>query len=245
MTVRSEKVCLCTKSFFYLNADKVRKKKRVKKTVAPAPKRFHGQVNCICNRKCAEKIDILRQRDIFNKFSGLKSWSSKVKFIRAIVKAYPVKENLNPIVQLKKRKNTLNYYISDSNETQHQVCLQFVVNLLQVNRTKIFRTLNQKTDGRGKYPHRKASLSDIQFMKSFIRKFPTFEACYNSSSNGVKYLHPNLNFKKMYDLYVDHCTLFRKRVSSNSFFSKNIESKLQLYVFKKTKPRQMQSMRIF
>lgn len=181
---------------------------------------FYGQCICTCDRRCAQNIDILQQKDIFTKYTSLNSWSSKVNFIRALVKTNPVKEGLNPIKQLKKRMNFSKIYVSDSNGIQHQVCLQFIVKLLHVNRTKIFRALTQTVDHRGKYPHRKANVSDVEFMKSFIRKFPTFPAHFDSTSSETSYLHPNLNFAKMYNLYEDHCTLFEKRISSKSFFRK-------------------------
>lgn len=59
-------------------------------------KAFNAQVHCVCKRKCAERIDVVTQKDIFDEFICMK-WSKKTIFIRNIVTRKRVeKENLDP-----------------------------------------------------------------------------------------------------------------------------------------------------
>lgn len=54
-----------------------KKTKKKKKSI------FHGQVNCLCNRKCAQAIDIVTQQELFEKFTKLETWSTQTTFLRA------------------------------------------------------------------------------------------------------------------------------------------------------------------
>lgn len=216
------------------NIPRIRKKIRMHRANMTEQKIFSGQVNCTCKKKCAEKIDVYEQKEIFTKYWNLRNWSSKVQFLRALVKTSAVRENLNPIIQVKKRQQISKYYIFDSSGKHQNVCLHFIARFLQVNQTKMFRALSQTTDHRGKYPH-KRRISDSSFLKSFIKKLPTFEARFNSPSTGTKFLHPCINFKKMYSLYDDQCKLFKKKKLSKSFFAKIFHENFNFVFLRKKK----------
>lgn len=106
---------------------------------------FNAQVICSCNRKCAEIIDVVVQKDIFDHYHSLKIWSEKTLFLRTIVKRVPVKENLNPRMILKKREYFSSYWLNDENGQSQRVCSVFVERLLQIQRAKVFRAVVQIT----------------------------------------------------------------------------------------------------
>lgn len=133
-------------------------------------KKFNAQVNCAFNRKCAEVIDVVAQKDIFDNYCGLKTWTKKIQFLRSIVNREPVKENLNPRVSLKKREFFSSYHLNDGNGKPQRICSQFVERLLQINRAKLFRAVSSVTknpnaiDQRGKHPRKKTDPADILFI---------------------------------------------------------------------------------
>lgn len=63
------------------------KRKKSDKLTTPMPtKTFKAQVNCTCKRKCADRFDVLAQKDIFEKYYNLNNWSNKTEFLRSIGK---------------------------------------------------------------------------------------------------------------------------------------------------------------
>lgn len=108
----------------------------------------------------------------------------------------------------------------------HQVCLHFFSKLFQVSRARIFRAITSSrtnpsaTDRRGKYPSRKAKSKDVEYMKSFIKKMPQFETRYCKSDSSTKYLHPDLNVKRLYIQYKKNCSTDEQKLMSLSYFTK-------------------------
>lgn len=192
---------------------------------------FSGQVNCLCKRKCAQNIDIVRQKEIFDKFYALKTWSERVKFIRSVVDRKKCdSEKIIPLIKLKERNFIHSCILRDGRGTKHQVCISFLTKLLQVNRVKIFRAVSSidsnpsALDGRGKFPARKAKLQDKRFMQDFIESLPKYEHHYNTSQSSKKYLHPDLNIVKLHKLYQAKCVSEEKKAMSLSYFSKFFKS---------------------
>lgn len=180
---------------------------------------FHAQTTCLCTRKCSQHINSERQKRIFNTFYELQNWTQKTLFLRTLFKRAQVKENLNPIINLAKRNTQTKYYLSDENGTQHQVCMSFLVNCIQINRTKMFTTIQSMTsnetakDHRGNFPKKKINENDVAYVKDFINSFPTYESHYsNKSTRSIKkYLSPFLTMTKMYREYCLKCNFKRKK----------------------------------
>lgn len=188
-------------------------------------KRFSAQVNCKCRKKCADSIDVIAQKDIFDQFHDLPNWSEKTTFLRSIVNRECVKKNLNPRIGMKKRNNFSHYYLSDSNGKLHQVCLLFVTQLLQINRTNIFKAVDSAksnpfaVDRRGKGATKnKTSPADVAFVKEFIETFPCYESKIPPCS--IKYFHPNLNANDIYRLYENACTFKQKKIVSKAVYDR-------------------------
>lgn len=175
---------------------------------------FHEQRFCqrSCKKNCVGKVDIGRQREIFQCFYNLPNWSRKTLFLPTLIKCKAVKENLDPILIQKKRNFFNKYYLSDKSGNQCEVCLSFVVKCLQINQSRIFRA--QKTtifnetacEKRGKYPTKITPADDVSYLKSFIDEFPRYESHYSISNANYQFLSPNFNIQKLYDEYKLVCS---------------------------------------
>lgn len=63
---------------------------------------------------------------------------------------------------------------------------------------------------RGRNSARKTHRNDLKFLKNFINKFPSYYSHYGPSKSEKKFLHPNLNIKRLYREYCIVCE-FKKR----------------------------------
>lgn len=185
-----------------------------------------AQVNCVCKRQCAALIDVVRQKEIFDEYHSL-SWSRQTKFLREIVNCKrPDKENVNPSTKLKKKEWIRSYFLKNDQGIKHRVCLFFLLKLLQVSHSKIFRAVNSKNtnpsavDRRGLFPSRKAKFNDAEFLKNFIENIPQYESTYSKSRSHAKVLHPDLNITKLYKIYQTNCETDQRKVMSLSYFKK-------------------------
>lgn len=198
-------------------------------------------MNCLCNRKCAELIDVVAQKDIFDHYHSLKNWSKQTIFLRSIVKREPVKENLNPRVSLKKRDFFSSYYLNNANGQTQRVCSEFVERLLQINRAKLFRAVSSisknpnAVDLRGKMPKSKTDPADIAFIEIFLQTFPRYESKINPNSSPIKYFHPSLTLNKIYELYNNSCHFKQRTILCKSIFFKVLKDRFNyLKPFKST-----------
>lgn len=199
------------------------KKGKVKKENT---KSFRAQIVCKCNKNCAARIDVVNQKDIFDQFYGCSSWSKETEFLRSIVNREPVKENLNPQINLKKKDFFSTYNLYNSDGEKQRVCLSFITGLLQVNRTKVFRAVASiknnpfAVDRRGKSSKKKTAAEATAFAKEFIQSIPSYESKIDPNLSDTKFLHPNLTVNAIYRLYGNMCEFKQKRQMSKSVFMK-------------------------
>lgn len=196
---------------------------------------FAVQIDCTCKYLCAQKINTVRQGDIFKAFYELENWSKKTIFLRSLVKKHKIQSNLNPINKLHKKNDTGNeYYLSDKSGTQHRVCPKFVLKCLQISQSRLSRAVNSVIsnesgkDKRGSFPTRKIDAADIDFLKSFINKFPVYESHYNLSRSKKKYLSPYWNQSRMYREYRLICEHEKKKVLKECTFRRVFNTQFNL-----------------
>lgn len=209
-----------------MNPVKRKKQKPVKNKCKSV---FAAQLNCPCQRKCSDRVDVISQREIFETFKELQSKSAKVKYLRSIVKRNVVKENIDPIISIKKKEFHSEYILTNDVGQGEKVCLTFLSKLLGISPKKVYRaasTIESNPEGidrRGKFP-RSSNYRDIDFLKNFIAKFTTYESHYSSPRSITKYLHPRLNQRKMYRLYCDTCQFKQRKVLSEHIFRKHFRN---------------------
>lgn len=188
-------------------------------------KQFVAQVNCRCRKNCALTIDVTTQKDIFDRFHNSPDWSEKTQFLRSIANREIAKENLNPRIGMKKRQNIFHYYLCGTDGMLQRVCLLFVSQLLQINRTSIFRAIESTEsnpfaiDRRGKAATKnKSAPVDVAFVKEFIETIPCYES--HIPLCNIKYLHPNLTLNEIYRLYDNVCTFKQRKAISKAAFNR-------------------------
>lgn len=191
-------------------------------------KLFHAQECCKCKRKCTVKIDVQRQKDIFDEFYRFESWSKKRLFLWSLVQSHDSKNKIVPVTQMKKIQSTNSYYLTDINCVTHQVCLNFLINCLQISRATMNRAINSRisnptaVDRRGGYRNRNRHtiVNDILFLKTYINKFPRYRSHYQSSksSSTARYLPPTWNIIRMFREYRLICCARKRRVLSEWMF---------------------------
>lgn len=193
--------------------DKVEKAKArvLKSGKAIRAKAFQYQANCKCKRKCAEKIDIVRQNEIYNVYYNESLWMQKTMFIRSsVTTSAPIKKRSEwlPIIPLKEKKNIFAYRLIDSEGISQEVCRDFFMKCIQVGQSRIRRAMISVrenpncTEMRGSRPSKnKTKPEDHAAVVTFIKSIPTYESHYGRAQTERRYLRPGLNMMKLYTEY--------------------------------------------
>lgn len=145
------------------------------------------------------------------------------------------KENLNPI-QLKKRQFNCDNVLKNDKGKKVKVCQSFVLKLLQVPRSTLFRAVTSAKsnpsaiDKRGKYPAKRANARYREFIRNFLSQIPVYE----SKASNTKFLHPSVQIKHLYSKYKEKsCEVPElKKVLSLSFFTKIFKKEFNFKRFK-------------
>lgn len=200
---------------------------------------FCMQINCHCNLKCAEKITVERQLEIFSSYYHLSNWMNKTTFLRGCVSRKinkkKMENDLQPITCLKNRNYKHIYKLKDSNGVVHVVCQRFFLKCLQINGGRVIRALDSEAinpsaiDRRGKkIPANKTSESDLRYLNEFISNFPAYESHYGRGSSDKKYLDPNLNIVRLYREYKMKCDFSGRTVLKEAVFRREFNIKHNL-----------------
>lgn len=208
------------------------------------PKTFSQQLVCPCKKKCAEKIDIVCQKEIFDTFYNSYNWTNKTLFLRSCITRHAPsvrKHAMCPIIPLKKRDYTFNYSLVGSDGKTHQVCQSFFKKCLQLTNFRIHTAASSipknpgaiERRGRGA-PANKTRPEDKEFLKIFINCFPRYKSHYTRKQNSKEYLPPNLNIKKLYEEYKTVCD-FRNRVTVSEYIFRDVFNKDFNLAFKRPK----------
>lgn len=151
---------------------------------------FCEQTDCKCKRKCAVKINIARQKAIFETFYGLQNWSTKTLFLRSLMKSRPTKEDLNPVTI--KKRTTYIYFLTNDCGIREEVCIDFFFKCIQVSKKSLYHAMKTMKsnegarDNRGRVSTRKTRERDLNFLRKFIRKFPSYSSHYGPSASEKK-----------------------------------------------------------
>ena len=167
-------------------------------------------IDCCCPLKCSTKIDAARQADLHRQFYALADWSLQTSYLAGQIKVTDVHTRYTKAAQ-SRRQTTKHYYFS-RNGIDTRVCKVFFKQVLAISDGRIARATNKKNDGlvcdqRGKHvPHNKTPETEVQYLKDFIERFPTYTSHYSRAKNPNRsYLCPSLNISIMFDLYQAQC----------------------------------------
>lgn len=211
-------------------------KKQKPKKKSKKKSSFHAQINCTCNRKCANAVDVVVQKDTYDEFSKLRGWSAKTQFIRKYIVIEPVKEKISPIINEKKKENRYVYHLPNEGGSLYQVCLSFFSNVLQITRSKVFRSVKSiksnpnAIERRGKSKANKTPQIDMKYLKEYIGNFVTYESSYDIQRANLKFLHPRINSRKMYQLYSESCVYKNRKILSETIFRRVLKNQFNISV---------------
>lgn len=114
-----------------------------------------------------------------------------------------------------------------------KVCKKFFLGILQISWGRLYRCLIKEEvfavmDNRGKnIPTNKIDDTDVMM---HIKSFPSYQSHYSRKDNEQRrYLHPDLNIRKMYDLYVEKCSQENKQPVKEKFYYKVFSTKFNLH----------------
>lgn len=156
------------------------------------PKIFKPVIKC-CVRNCLLNFDTFTQKRIFDRFTSLKKYAQRLKFLRAIIRSPDA------------GKVKYQYYMNDDSGTEHRVCTNMVIGILQVSRVSLHRagsnrSLQANPTGQ-ELRGQRYTIQDSPFVKQFVETVQVYEATRDSPRSKYKYLHPRVNYKELYAVY--------------------------------------------
>lgn len=197
-------------------------------------KTFSAQIICKCQDvkkqrpSCSSKIDVMRQKEIFDSYYQNMKWSQKTLFIRASIKRSAVKTKKVqqfPLRQLKAREFTHVYTFIDGNGAEQVVCRDFFMKCIQITSNRIFNALKSFKSNTGALDKRGSTSSAnktseilLQGVREFIDRIPKYESHYCRSQSQRKYLHHSLNLATLYREYKGDRDPKSKECVSDSIF---------------------------
>lgn len=188
--------------------------------------------DCKCPRKCPEKFtsEAVLQT-FFSSFWKLGSYSQQNVFLRGLVQSSKCARS-RPRDGTGYRKTTVfHYFIHDKGENV-RVCKKYFLGLLKISWGRLYRCLTKDEvfgvlDGRGK--NISSNKIDDTDVVAHIQSFPSYQSHYTRKDSDRKYLHPDLNIRKMYDLYVEKCTQENKQPVKEKYYYHVFSSKFNLH----------------
>lgn len=165
---------------------------------------FEAQINCVCNRNCAQQIDVLRQRDIFDEYKQMND-NTKTRFLASLAIRYQVQKNSHPIRNRFNRRFCSKYFLPQENGDLIQVCSHFLLKLFQIPKIKLYRASialdKQPIRHRGGTNQIRIKIAARKAVVQFIEKLPRFASSHNQPLSNM-YFHPQLNsIQKLYFEY--------------------------------------------
>ncbi|XP_054720936.1 uncharacterized protein LOC129230558 [Uloborus diversus] len=169
--------------------------------------------DCGCSKRCMTKITKEQREKCFDKFWKMGDFGKQNAYLSGLVTREAVKQH-RPRLNCTNRgpKGVTYQYRINVGRVSKQVCKKYFLQTFLVSDGRLSRALrkeeNEKEpseDLRGKKPPaNKTSEEQLSRVRDHINKFPRYDNHYNVNSKG-KYLKYDLNVKKMYGLYVEHC----------------------------------------
>lgn len=189
---------------------------------------FQGRI-CRCNFECGELLDLEEKLSLFQKFHQL-NYNGQTRFLASSclkigdIRRRRVEEDIS------RRTCSVEYFIPRE-DGNLRVCRKTLCNIYQITPRRL-QILQDKIkfkknldDSRGLHDNRKNKIPDEtkELVKNHISSFPTQENHYSRNESQKMCLNPDLNVKKMWELFcAQHptsCTLSLYRDIFNSEFN--------------------------
>lgn len=168
-----------------------------------------------CRLKCSQKFDIETRQNIFKTFWNLGDHSLQWSFISSHMKQIRKKQWTQDSKRLNVYKFFMPLFSNNGNKKQIMVCKTMFKNTLSISNTFIQSAIDKydkntgfcSKDMRGFHQNHpiiiNAAMRDTVIQH--VNSFAPVESHYTRKDSNKKFLDSELNFKKMYDLYVIWC----------------------------------------
>ena len=162
------------------------------------------------NVNVLERINEAESKIIFQQLWNMSDIDKQNLFLCESVHSYPVKRRRPINYAGTLRTNVYKFHLSTPRENI-LVCKKFFINTFNISMGRIDRILKVKDipkDMRGRMDGSCRRTSELakKFVRERIKSFPAFKSHYTRSQNSEqKYLNPELNINKMFNLYLEKC----------------------------------------
>ena len=193
---------------------------------------FKRDFNCDCPRKCPQQFD--SQDDLehcFTLFWKLGDYTKQNVYLRGVVKTSKIERSRPRDGSAAPKSKIFQFFVPVKDE-HVRVCKTFFLGIMQISWGRLYRCLSKEEvfgviDSRGKATSNKIDDSDVV---AHINSFPCYQSHYTRKDNvNKKYLHPELNIKKMYNLYVEKYTSENKQPVKLKYYYHVFSTKFNLH----------------
>lgn len=169
---------------------------------------------CSCKLKCYDKLSENERQEIFNSYWNEKNTNDiKRQFVSSCVDSQPIARSRKRNADSGKVKENTLFYSFIVNKRSVRVCKVMFLNTLGISNKVVVNVLKKIQQGgiiqpdlRGKHsPSNKTPTEILENVKNHISSFPNYESHYSREKTAKKYLGPELNITKMFNLYSSHC----------------------------------------
>lgn len=174
------------------------------------PEKCFQKIICKCRKSCHLTINEQQQKEIFQNYYSLNSWTAKTTFLFNNIGSVECKKRRKPSMRKNiqfKKSFTRSYYFLDK---KNIVCKSFFKRVLQISERRIEQCVAKRqnsssscaSDLRGKHSHhKKTPAARILHAVQIIASLPKYESHYAREHTQSNYLGPNLNMKILYNEY--------------------------------------------
>lgn len=179
------------------------------------PAKQFVKIICKCRKSCHLTINEAQQKEIFQQYYNLNTWTEKTSFLFNYIEVTECKSRRKPgerkNIRFKKSFTRKYFFLNKENA----VCKQFFKKVLQISEGRVEKCVKKKQnmssscaiDLRGKHTHHKRTpATAISHAIKFMNSLPKYESHYAREwTRDKKYLAPNLNLTILYNEYINQC----------------------------------------
>lgn len=188
-----------------------------------------------CKFKCSSNITEENRQTLFSCYWNLGDYGKQRSFICTNVLVAEAKMKSSAP---NKRSKALSFFFTVEGN-KFRVCKDFFLKTLDIGKKTVDIAISKMEhgvfagrDNRGrKTPGNKTPKEDEQFVHAHIQSFPVIDSHYTRKNTKRKYLSPELNITKMYQLYKEECVRSNKKAVTSSLYRKIFNNQYNLSFF--------------
>ncbi|UYV82284.1 hypothetical protein LAZ67_21001583 [Cordylochernes scorpioides] len=196
------------------------------------PAKTFVDIICRCRQKCNQKILSHDREAAMKTFYSLDSQLAQNIFLRGCIRAKEIKRRRPSNNTKEPRSHSFTYYFR-KDKHDIPVCKKYFRDTYQVSDGRIYKC-SSKEQVTSLFDQRKGraasnKIDDTHVVKH-IKSFPAYTSHYTRAHNPRRqYLNPDLNIKKMYELYATQCKKENVVPVKEKYYYKVFSTKFNLH----------------